>query len=204
MVTAVLVEWTRPTALPEVATGSPPADAPYTGPMYYPAELEEHWEAAGEDLIIRPIRPEDAPAHDAFFHRLSPDDVRLRFFASVRELTPQQLAKFTRLDYEKDMAFIAVREATGETVGVARLVRESDPAVGEFAVVVQPDVKGRGLATHLMRRLLEWAQQHGVKDVMGEILAENTPMLDLARHLGFTLHYTPGDAQVIEAHLRLA
>lgn len=172
--------------------------------MRYPAELEEHWETAGEELIIRPIRPEDAPAHDAFFHRLSPDDVRLRFFASVRELTPEQLAKFTRLDYEKDMALIAVRASTGETVGVARVVREGDPALGEFAVVVQPDVKGRGLGTHLMRRLLEWARLHGVKNVVGEILAENTPMLDLAKHLGFTLHYALGDAQVIEAHLRLA
>lgn len=172
--------------------------------MRYPAELEEHWETGGEDLIIRPIRPEDALAHDAFFHRLSPEDVRLRFFASVRELTPEQLGKFTRLDYEKDMAFIAVRNTTGETVGVARLVREGDLALGEFAVIVQPDVKGRGLATHLMRRLLEWAQRHGVRDVVGEILAENTPMLDLARHLGFALHYTPGDAQVIKAHLRLA
>jgi acetyltransferase len=172
--------------------------------MRYPTELEEHWDAAGEDLVIRPVRPDDAPAHDAFFHRLSPDDVRLRFFALVRELTPEQLAKFTRLDYEKDMALIAVRASTGETVGVARLVREGDPALAEFAVVIQPDVKGRGLATHLMRRLLEWARQHGVRDVVGEILAENTPMLDLARHLGFTLHYSPGDAQVIEAHLRLA
>lgn len=172
--------------------------------MRYPAELEEHWENAGEDLIIRPIRPDDAPAHDAFFHRLSPDDIRLRFFASVRELTPAQLAKFTRLDYDRDMALVAIRRNTNETIGVARLVREHDPAIGEFAVVVQPDVKGRGLGTHLMRRLLEWARQHGVKDVVGEILAENTPMLDLARHLGFTLQYTPGDAQVIEAHLRLA
>lgn len=172
--------------------------------MRYPAELEEHWENAGEDLIIRPIRPDDAPAHDAFFHRLSPDDVRLRFFASVRELTPAQLAKFTRLDYDREMALVAIRRNTGETIGVARLVREHDPAIGEFAVVVQPDVKGRGLGTHLMRRLLEWARQHGVKDVVGEILAENTPMLDLARHLGFTLHYAPGDAQVIEARLKLA
>ncbi len=123
---------------------------------------------------------------------------------AVRELTPQQLARFTRLDYEQDMALIAIRQTTGETVAVARLVRQSDPAIGEFAVVVQPDVKGRGLATHLMRRLLDWARQHGVKHVVGEILAENTPMLDLARHLGFTLDYAAGDAQVIKAHLSLA
>ena len=170
----------------------------------YPMELREHWETGGESLTIRPIRPEDAAAHDAFFHRLTREDVRHRFFASVRELTPGQLAKFTRLDYEKDMALIAVRDATGETVGVARVAREGDPAVGEFAVVVQPDVKGHGLGTHLMRRLLDWARQHGVKEVVGEILADNEPMLDLARYLGFTLHYSPDDPMIIEAHLPLA
>ncbi len=176
----------------------------------YPAELAEHWNAphwnapgdeGGEPLEIRPIRPEDAAAHDAFFHRLSPEDVRLRFFAAVRELSPAMLARFTRLDYDRDMAFIAVRERTGETVGVARLVREGDRSVGEFAVVVQPDVKGHGLGLHLMERLLDWAWAHGVQRVVGEILAWNVPMLDLARHLGFRLQHLPGDAGVIEAVL---
>ena len=171
--------------------------------MRYPTELQEHWATDGEALTIRPIRPDDAIAHDAFFHRLSPEDIRFRFFAAVRELTPEQLAKFTRLNYDKDMAFIAVRDTTGETVGVARLARERHRDIGEFAVVVQSDVKGRGLGTHLMRRLLDWARQHGVKEVVGEILAENEPMLDLARHLGFSLHYSADDSTVIEARLRL-
>ncbi len=169
----------------------------------YPVELEEHWEAGKEDLLIRPIRPTDAAAHDAFFHRLTPEDIRSRFFAAVRELTPAQMAKFTRLDYERDMAFIAVREATGETVGVARLVRGNDPSVAEFAVAVQHDMQGRGLATHLMQRLLQWAPQHGVQQVVGEILADNTPMLDLARSLGFSLSFLQGDAEVIEARMEL-
>ena len=171
----------------------------------YPADLAEHWDApwdpGGEPLEIRPIRPEDAAAHDAFFHRLSPEDVRLRFFAAVRELTPAMLARFTRLDYDRDMAFIAVRPRTRETVGVARLVREGDPSVGEFAVVVQPDVKGHGLGLHLMERLLAWAWAHGVERVVGEILAWNLPMLDLARHLGFRLRHMPDDPGVIEAVL---
>jgi acetyltransferase len=167
----------------------------------YPAELAEHWDASGEALEIRPIRPEDAAAHDAFFHRLSPEDIRLRFFAAVRELSPAMLARFTRLDYDRDMAFIAVRERTGETVGVARLVREDDPAVGEFAVVVQADVKGRGLGTHLMQRLIDWAWAHGMRRVVGEILAENGAMLDLARHLGFRLRHAAGDPGVIRAEL---
>src|ERR1700734_1766955 len=133
-------------------------------------EPEEHWEAGGERLLICPIRPADAVEHNAFFHRLSPEDIRLRFFAAVRELTPTQLDKFTRLDYDRDMALIAVREETGQTVGVARLFRESDPLVAEFAVIVQHDLQGAGLATHLMRRLLAWAPLHGVREVVGEIL----------------------------------
>ncbi|MDE2581581.1 MAG: GNAT family N-acetyltransferase [Rhodospirillales bacterium] len=169
----------------------------------YPAELAEHWSACGEALEIRPIRPEDAAAHDAFFHRLSPEDIRLRFFAAVRELTPVMMERFTRLDYDRDMAFIAVREATGETVGVARLAREDDPTVAEFAVVVQADEKGHGLGAHLMQRLLGWAWSHGVRKVVGEILAENGPMLDLARYLGFRLHHLPGEPGVIEAVLDL-
>jgi len=166
-------------------------------------EPDEQWEADGERLLLRPIRPADAAAHNAFFHRLSPEDVRLRFFAAVRELTPAQLDKFTRLDYDRDMAFIAVREETGETVGVARLVREDDPAVAEFAVIVQRDLQGKGLATHLMRRLLAWAPRHGVREVVGEILAENGAMTDLARHLGFSLLHPPEDRQIVEALLSL-
>ena len=168
-----------------------------------PADLTEQWETGGEPLTIRPIRPEDAPAHDAFFHRLSPEAVRLRFFAALRELTPAQLARFTRLDYEHEMALIAVREATAETVGVARISRADEPGVGEFAVVVQADMQGRGLATHLLQRLLDWARRHAVREVVGEILAENEHMLELARHLGFHLEHSAGDAAVIEARLRL-
>ena len=167
-------------------------------------EPNKRWKVGGERFLIRPIRPTDAAEHDAFFHRLSPEDIRLRFFAAVRELTPAQLDKFTRLDYDRDMALIAVRERTRETVGVARLVRENDPLVAEFAVIVQHDLQGRGLATHLMQRLLDWAPRHGVREVVGEILAENKPMIELARHLGFRLRHLPEDRQIIEARLSLA
>jgi acetyltransferase len=170
----------------------------------YPAELEEHWQAGQENLLIRPIRPSDAAQHDAFFHRLTPEEIRSRFFAAMRELTPAMLAKFTRLDYERDMAFIAVREATGETVGVARLAREADrPETAEFAVIVQHDLQHRGLATHLMLRLLDWAPLHGVREVVGEILADNKTMLDFTRHLGFHLDRKADDREIIEARLTL-
>lgn len=169
----------------------------------YPAELEAHWDAAGEHLTIRPVRVEDAPRLDALFHRLTPEDIRLRFFAAVRELTEAQLARFTRLDYEHDMAFVALREATDEIVGVARLLQLEEAGVSEFAVIVQQDVKGKGLATHLMRRLIDWAPLHAVREIRGEILAENENMLTFARHLGFTLRHMPADPGVVEARLVL-
>jgi acetyltransferase len=169
----------------------------------YPAELEERWDSGHERLIVRPIRPEDATRHQAFFHRLSPDDVRLRFFAAVRELSPAQITRLTTIDYEHEMAFIAVREATGETVGVARLVRKDRNDVAEFAVIVQPDEKNKGVGTHLMRRLIDWAPKHGIKEVVGEILAENTRMIEFARFLGFRLQHSERDPELIEAHLRL-
>ncbi len=170
----------------------------------YPAELEEHWDAGGERLFIRPIRPEDAPQHQAFFHRLTPEDIRLRFFASMRELSPAQLARLTQLDYDRDMALIAVREATGETVAVARLAGAAEEDVAEFAVSVQTDEKNRGLGTHMMRRLLDWARQHGIREIIGEILAENATMLEFARNLGFTLAHSRRDPELIEVRLQLA
>lgn len=169
----------------------------------YPVELEEPWQGGGDALLIRPIRPDDAAEHKVFFHRLSSEDLRLRFFATVRELSPALLAKFTQIDYERDMAFIAVRETTGQIVGVAQLAHLDDPGTGEFAVVVEHDLHGKGIATHLMQRLLDWAARHGVREVVGQILAENTAMLDLARHLGFRLTQLRGDARVMEARLGL-
>lgn len=170
----------------------------------YPTELEEHWDSAGEHLTVRPIRPDDAARHRAFFEHLTPEDIRMRFFAAVRELTDAQLARFIHVDYEHDMAFVAVREATDETVGVARLApAEGEEGVAEFAVIVRHDVQGKGLATHLMRRLIDWARAHGLAEIRGEILAENTNMLDFARHLGFTLRHAPGTPEIVEASLPL-
>ena len=167
----------------------------------YPAELVEYRTLGGEPHWVRPIRPEDAEAHGAFFSRLPPLDVRYRFFSSVRELSPEQLARLTQIDYDREMAFIAVREATSETVGVARLVRESDGRTGEFAVIVQPDAKGKGVASHLMQRLIDWAKRQGLLEVVGQVLAENHPMLGFVRSLGFTLRRLPEDPDVIEARM---
>jgi acetyltransferase len=169
----------------------------------YPDELVEHCEARGERLIIRPVRPEDAAQHGAFFQRLSPEDIRYRFFTAMRELSPEMTARLTQIDYDREMAFVAIREITGETVGVARLVVESDGVTGEFAVIVQADLKGKGLASRLMHRLIDWARARGMQAVVGQVLADNAPMLAFVRHLGFSVRRLPEEPDVMEARLTL-
>ncbi len=169
----------------------------------YPAELIEHVLLGGERITIRPIRPEDAQAHGAFFSRLSPEDIRYRFFSAMRELSAEQTARLTQVDYDREMAFIAVREATGDTVGVARLVCETGTDHGEFAVIVQADMKGRGLASRLMRRLIDWARAQDMRAVIGQVLADNPPMLAFVRHLGFSVRRMPEEPDVMEARLEL-
>ena len=169
----------------------------------YPAELMEHWSAKGEPLLVRPIRPEDAEAHAALFSRLSPEDIRYRFFSMLRALSPEQVARLTQVDYDREMALVAVREATGETVGVCRLVREPDTTTGEFAVLVEPAMKGRGLARHLMQRVMDWARSQGMTDITGQVLAENRPMLAFMRRIGFTVRRLPDEPDVVECAMSL-
>ncbi len=170
----------------------------------YPADLAGTFDARGETLLIRPIRPEDAEAHVALFGRLTPEDIRYRFFNMLRELPREQIARMTQVDYDREMAFVAVREATGETVGVCRLVREPGSDRGEFAIVVEPSMKGRGLARRLMQRVMEWGRRQGMQVVVGQVLAENAPMLAFMRRMGAVIRRMPEEPQVVEAVIELA
>lgn len=167
----------------------------------YPAELVEHRKFGGEDYTVRPIRPEDAAAHTEFFSRLSPQDIRYRFFSAMRELSPEQTVRLTQIDYDWEMAFVAVQDATGETVGVSRLACDQEGITGEFAVIVQQDMKGKGMAAHLMRRLIDWGRTRGLREIDGQILADNHPMLNFIRKLGFEVRRMPDDPEVMEAKL---
>jgi acetyltransferase len=154
----------------------------------YPRELEETVEWQGQPLLLRPIRPEDAPAHLELFDALTPDDVRYRMFVRVRELTPSQLARFTQIDYDREMAFVATRDRPGaapETLAVGRVVADPDNVSAEFAVTVRSDLKGTGLGTMMMEKLVAYCRQRGTREIVGEVLPQNARMIGLVRKLGF-------------------
>jgi len=156
----------------------------------YPDALERRVDSALGPLLVRPIRPEDAPAHVAFFHALSARDVHFRMFGTMRELSPSQLARFTQIDYAREMAFIATRPGpagTAETLGVVRVAVDPDNTVGEFAIVVRSDLQGRGLGRLLMACLLDYCRARGLARVVGVALADNVGMHRLARACGFQL-----------------
>ncbi|WP_198118822.1 bifunctional acetate--CoA ligase family protein/GNAT family N-acetyltransferase [Massilia rhizosphaerae] len=156
----------------------------------YPDALERRVDSALGPLLLRPIRPEDAPAHEAFFHALSARDIHFRMFGTMRDLSPAQLARFTQIDYAREMAFIATRpgpDGAAETLGVVRVAIDPDEVGGEFAIVVRTDLQGRGLGRLLMACLLDYCRARGLASVHGVALADNVGMHRLARACGFQL-----------------
>uniref|UniRef100_UPI0018DFC59D bifunctional acetate--CoA ligase family protein/GNAT family N-acetyltransferase n=1 Tax=Neoroseomonas rubea TaxID=2748666 RepID=UPI0018DFC59D len=169
----------------------------------YPADLARIWRGRdGREVTVRPIRPEDAAAHAEAFRRLTAEDIRYRFFSTLAELSPVQIVRMTQIDYDREMAFVAVArtpDGPDRTVGVSRLIREPGGRSGEFAVIVDPSWKGQGLARHLMERLFDWGRSVGLVEVVGQVLAENAPMLAFVRRLGFVVHASAEDPDVMEA-----
>ncbi|MGD2083837.1 MAG: GNAT family N-acetyltransferase [Chromatiales bacterium] len=171
----------------------------------YPRDLEEEIVFGGGPLLLRPIRPEDEPAHRVLFTRLSPEDARFRFFGVLREPAHSELARFTQIDYEREMAFIATRtEEHGqpETLGVARVCTDPDNLTAEFAIVVCSDLKGKGLGSVLLRKLIAYCRARGTQRMVGQVLPENRRMLALAEKHGFRPTPRP-DEGVIEVRLAL-
>lgn len=162
----------------------------------YPAELEEWIEWQGQPLLLRPVKPEDGPAHTAFFNAMSTEDVRYRMFLSIRELQLSQLARFTQIDYDREMAFIATRKGSdgvSETLGVARAIADPDNVRVEFAITVRSDLKGQGLGHVLMSKLIGYCRSRGAREIVGEALPDNVRVLNLVKKLGFEVKPMPGN-----------
>lgn len=172
----------------------------------YPRQLVQHIVLSdGTPLTLRPIRPEDARIEQTFVRGLSNEAKRFRFMQSVHELTPQMLMRFTQLDYDREMAFVAVTVGAGAEaeVGVSRYVTMPDGETCEFAIVVADAWHGRGLGTRLMRALIDAAKAKGLLRMFGEVLAHNVDMLVLCRELGFVVRPVSDDPGVLRVELAL-
>lgn len=139
----------------------------------------------GERVLIRQARPEDAALYPNFIRDISADDLRLRFFGGVTELTATEIDKLTELGHRHEMAFIALDEDTGHMLGLVRLIDEIEEKTAQFAILVRSRLKGHGLGWLLMRRVIDYAQQKGLRRMYGDVLVENTTMLQMCAEMGF-------------------
>jgi acetyltransferase len=177
----------------------PMAIRPYPSQWQIDTELEP----VGA-MRIRPIRPEDEGLYQDFFAAVTPEDRRLRFFGVGPKLSHGSLARFTQIDYAREMAFVAVEQKSGALLGVVRLIADPDYTHGEYAIIVRSDLKGRGLGWRLMQHLIDYAKAEGLKELHGSVLAENTTMLRMCRELGFAVDREPGDESLRRVVLKLA
>jgi len=175
----------------------------------YPSALISTFQTrSGKQICIRPIKPEDASLEQTFVQNLSPESRHFRFMNALRELSPNQLARLTQIDYDREMAFIATvheKESTQEIqIGVARYAINPDNTSCEFAIVVADDWQGEGLARRLMEILIETAhKQPDLHTMHGDFLVDNQRMIHLASRLGFAISAHPDDAGLKRGTLAL-
>jgi acetyltransferase len=170
----------------------------------YPSEWERHL-VIGESwrIFVRPMRPEDEDIVRDFLTHVTMDDLRLRFFAPVKDFGHAFVARLTQLDYARAMAFIAFDEDTGEALGGVRLHADANYETGEYAVLLRSDLKGRGLGWQLMQLIIEYARSEGIKRIEGQVLAENTVMLQMCRELGFSVGHEPDGGDIMKVVLEV-
>jgi acetyltransferase len=172
----------------------------------YPKWLEEPSALRdGRPIMLRPIRPEDEDAHQRLMSRMTPEDIRLRFFRQITAFEHVEMARLTQIDYDREMAFIATargEDGKPETLGVVRTITDPDNDETEFSVLVLSGLKGQGLGRILMDKMIRYCRGQGTHTMTGQILAENTDMLRLARKLGFETRPSLDD-DVVEVRLLL-
>jgi acetyltransferase len=172
----------------------------------YPRDLVQRSDLSdGTRITMRPIRPEDAIIERDFVNGLSQRSRYFRFMYSMPEITPELLSRFTQIDYDREMALIAVTEVDNEVqqVGVARYYTLPDQVSCEFAIVIADDWQNRGVARRLMRALVEAARSRRFTQMTGTVLVENRRMLDFVKSLGFRAETSSEDPQLMEVTLEL-
>lgn len=170
----------------------------------YPNQWERWAETVdGERILIRPIRPADEHLYESFINKLSPEDIRFRFFAPRQEFSHKFIARFTQIDYARAMAFVALDKDKSELYGVAHLSADPDYQKGEYAVIVRSDLKGTGIGWILMRQLISYAEAEGLRLLNGDVLKHNTRMLEMCSKLGFEIALDPKDHSICKVQLML-
>jgi RimJ/RimL family protein N-acetyltransferase len=174
------------------------------GKRPYPSQWERHLVVGdGWKVFVRPVRPDDEPLVLDLLTHVSREDLRLRFFDSIREFSHPFLVRLTHLDYARAMAFVALNETGDEILGVVRV--HSDPAgeSGEFAILLRSDLKGHGLGWALMQMIIEYGKSESLKRIFGQVLHENSVMLKMCRELGFEVKTNPDDLGLCDVTLVL-
>ena len=173
----------------------------------YPRELEETLTLSdGQKLYLRPVRPEDEPAFQALFARLSKDEIRLRFLHAMKILSHDMAARLTQIDYDREMALVLCTptpQKEPELYGVVRIAADPDNERAEFAILLRGDMTGMGLGPMLMRRIIDYARKRGIREVFGEVLSENRPMLRICEAFGFKRRRDPHEPDVVMVSLAL-
>jgi acetyltransferase len=171
----------------------------------YPSDWERHIAVDGiGNVLVRPVRPEDETLYPDFFRQVSPDDMRMRFFAPVKDFGHAFIAKLTQLDYARAMAFAALSESTGQLLGVVRLHSDANYETGEYAILLRSDLKGHGLGWKLMELIIQYARIEGLRRIDGQVLAGNLAMLKMCRELGFTVAADQHEQAILNVSLSLS
>jgi acetyltransferase len=165
----------------------------------YPRALEHEVGVKGGKVVLRPIRPEDAEMEKRLISRLSPRTTYLRFHAPIRELTRERLVRYTQIDYDREMAFVAV-DASGpeeEIRGISRYTRNPDGHSAEFGVIVEDAWQGRGLGHVLMQAIEDTARSRGLGELVGYVLKENDEMGGMMGKRGYVPHRDEDDPAIL-------
>jgi len=160
----------------------------------YPAELQGELRLRdGTRVAVRPMRPEDAALELQFFNALSERSRYQRFLSQMAQLPPQMLARFTQLDYDRELALVVLAPDGSGFIGVGRYAPNADGETAEFALTVADAWQGRGVGRALLERLCDCARAAGYRTLYGHILNANHDMLALALRLGFVKSGNDGE-----------
>ncbi len=188
----------------EWANAQVAAPNPYFAIRPYPKGWEKSVTvSSGRVIFIRPIQPSDDGLYGRFLRSITTADLRLRFFTPKAEFSDAFIARFTQIDYAREMAFIAIDPESGEMLGGSRLIAGPDYTSGEYAAMVRSDLKGHGIGWALMQQLIEYAKAEGLQQIYGSVLHENTQMLAMCRELGFAVRTDPDDIMLYQVTLAL-